>query len=112
MATARVTANTVAQALFSTPKVKKGKLTLVQVDNQGAALRTVRLQDIFTPDPSAGVPSPSVQTIERLQISVGAGLTANVPETELRDVDFLGDAKAIASAIDAACVIIVGYHME
>jgi len=112
MSTARVTANTADQALFSTPKHYKAKLTSVKVDNQGAALRTVRLRDIFTPDPSVGVPSPSAQTIERLQISVGAGLTADVPETELRDLEMLGDAKAIASAIDTACVIIVGYQFE
>ena len=67
---------------------------------------------MFTPDPSVKVPSPSEQTIERLQISVGAGLTADVPETELKDVEFLGDTKAIADAIDTSCVIIVGYHME
>ena len=112
MATARTTANTTAQALWSTPKVKKAKVTSVKVDNQGATLRTIRLQDVFTPDPSVGVPSPSVQTIERLQISVGAGLTADVPEMELKDAGYLGDAKAIADAIDTSCVIIMGYHME
>lgn len=112
MSTARVTANTIAQALWSTPRVKKAKVTLVKVDNQGAALRTVRLQDIFTPDASVGVPSPSAQTTERLQISVGAGLTADVPETELRDVEILGDAKAIANVTDASVVIVVGYHFD
>jgi hypothetical protein len=112
MATARVTANTTAQDLFSTPKVRKGKLTSVKVDNQSAAARTVRLQDVFTPDASAAVPSPSAQTIERLQITVGAGLTADVPADELKDVEFLGDAKAIADAIDAACVITVAYHFS
>ena len=112
MATARTTANTTAQALWSTPKVKKAKVTSVKVDNQGTALRTIRWQDVFTPDPSVNVPSPSEQTIERLQISVGAGLTADIPETELKDVRFLGDTKAIANAIDTSCVIIMGYHME
>jgi len=112
MPTARVTANTAAQALFSVPKHVVGKVTSVKVDNQGGAARTVRLQDIFTPDVSAGVAVPSEQTKERLQITVGAGLTADVMETELRDLRFLGAVKAIASAIDANCVIIVGYHFE
>ena len=112
MATSRVTANTAAQALWTGPKHVKAKVTSVKVDNQGTALRTVRLQDLFTPDPSVGVPSPSAQTIDRLQISVGAGLTADVPETELRDLEMLGDAKAISSAIDTACVIVVMYHFE
>jgi len=112
MPTARVTAHTTAQALFSVPKHVVGKVTSVKVDNQGGAARTVRLQDIFTPDASAGVSAPSEQTKERLQITVGAGLTADVMETELRDLRFLGAVKAIANAVDANCVIIVGYHFE
>ena len=112
MSTSRVLAHTTAQALWSKQLHSKAKVTSVKVDNQGAALRTVRLQDIFTPDASVGVPSPSAQTIERLQISVGAGLTADVPETELRDLEMLGDAKTIADAIAATAVIIVGYHFS
>jgi len=110
MSTARTTANTAAQDLFATPKHAKGKLTALKVDNQGAALRTVRLQDIFTPDVSEGVASPAQQTIERIQISVGAGLTADVPKDELEDCEFLGTCKGIANAVDASCVIIATYH--
>ncbi|MDP3064737.1 MAG: hypothetical protein Q8O40_16275, partial [Chloroflexota bacterium] len=111
MATARVTANTAAQALWSQNRHAKGKPTSVSIDNQSAAARTVRLQDVFTPDASNGVASPTEQTIERLQVTVGAGLTGAVPEDELRDVEFLGAVKAIADAISAVCVIIVGYHL-
>jgi len=112
MATKRVTANTAAQELFNTPEHSKGKLTSLEVDNQGAAARTVRLQDVFTPDASAGVSSPTEQTVERKQVTVGAGLTASVPKEELEDLEFLGSCRAIASAIDASCVIIAGYHFE
>lgn len=112
MATSRVTANTVAQSLFTAPKNKRAKLTSITVDNQGAAARTVRIQDLFTPDPSKGTPSPTQQTIERVQLTVGAGLTGNMPAEELKSVPILGEAKAIASAIDADCVIIVSYELE
>lgn len=112
MPTARVTANTSAQTLFSTPEHVKGKITVFKVDNQGSTAKTIELQDVFTPDASVGTSSPTEQTIYRLQITVGAGLTADVPETELRDVEFLGTAKAVASGVDTNCKIIVGYHFE
>jgi hypothetical protein len=112
MATARVTANTTPQTLFTVPRHAKGRLTALVVDNQGAAPRTVRLQDVFTPSPSAGNASPTQQTVERLQVTVAAGATVRVPETELRDVEFLGEARAVASATDPATVIICAYSLQ
>ncbi|MBA7633617.1 hypothetical protein ES703_41188 [subsurface metagenome] len=98
--------------LFSTPKVKKAKLTSVKVDNQGAVARTIHLRDDFTTDVSAGAAVAADKEIERLQITVGTGLTADVPETELKDVEFLGDCKCYADVAEPLCIIIVGYHME
>jgi len=43
---------------------------------------------------------------------VAAGVTYSLSEEDLKDVEMLGDAKAIADAIAAACVITVGYHFE
>jgi len=97
--------------LFSTPKVKKSKLTSVKVDNQGTADRTIHLRDVFTTDVSAKAETGEKE-IERLQITVGAGLTADVPETELKDVEFLGVCKCYADAAEPLCIIIVGHHME
>ena len=113
MATARTAALAVANiaTLFSTPKVKKAKLTSVKVDNQGAAARTIHLRDDFTTDVSVGAAAADKE-IERLQITVGAGLTADVPETEMKDVEFLGVCKCYADAAEPLCIIIVGYHME
>lgn len=112
MPTAKVTANTTAQTLFTTPKHKKGKITAITIDNQSAAKRTIKIQDVFTPDASAGNPSPSEQTIDRVQISVDTGLTATLDKTSLEDVEILGVAKAVADATDSACVITVVYHFE
>jgi hypothetical protein len=112
MATARTTAVALADivTLFSTPKIKKAKLTSVKIDNQSAAAKTIHFRDDFTPDASVGVPSPSAQQIEKLQVTVGAGLTADIPETELRNKEFLGDCKCYADAADAACIIIIDYE--
>ena len=111
MSTARVTANVDPVMLFTCPRVAKGKLTSIKVDNQGAAARTIRIQDRFTPDPSAGVPAPAEQTIDRLQFTVGAGLTADIPETELRDVEILGVCQVVADAVEPLAVVSIGYHL-
>ncbi|MBA7610063.1 hypothetical protein ES703_17268 [subsurface metagenome] len=111
MATKKVTANTVAQDLFSCPKVKKAKITAIDIDNQSAADRTVRLQDIFTPDDSVGA-TGSEETKERFQATVGVGVSFSADEPSLKDVEVLGDAKAIADAEEADCVIIVKYNFQ
>ncbi|GAH89820.1 unnamed protein product, partial [marine sediment metagenome] len=101
-----------AQALFSTPKVKKVKITAIDIDNQSPADRTVRLQDIFKPDESVGETGPTTETKERFQATVGVGVSFSADEPSLKDVEVLGDAKAIADAAEADCVIIVKYHFE
>ena len=112
MATKKVTSNTAAQDLWDTPKHHKGVLTGLKIDNQSSADRTIVITDVFTPDASEGQASPSEQTITRLQVTVGAGLTANIPKEELEDCKFLGVAKAAGDATEATCVIIAIYHLE
>lgn len=113
MATARTAAVAVGDiaTLFSTPKIKKAKLTSVKIDNQSAAAKTIHLRDDFTPDASVKVAAPTAKTIEKLQVTVGAGLTADVPETELKDKEFLGDCKCYADVADAKCIIICDYEL-
>ena len=110
MSTVRATADTTPVTLFSVPKIAKGKLTSVKVDNQGAAAVTVRLRDRFVPDASAGVPSPVEQIIDRVQLTVGAGLTGTLSSEELKDTQILGTCETVANVTDAATVIIVSYH--
>ena len=108
--TARVTANTVPQVLFVTPGVSKGVLSSMKVDNQGATAITVRIQDRFTPHASAGVAAPTEVTLDRIQVTIGAGLTGTLSSEELKDVQILGTCEAVASTTDPAAVVIVGYH--
>ena len=95
MATARVTANTVVQSLFTTPKHVKGKLTAVNIDNQSGAARTIQIQDVFTTDPSVdattGVASiAAAQTKYRLQVEVPNGASLSVDKNSLEDISFSG----------------------
>ena len=110
MSTVRTTADVTPVALFTTPRVAKGRLTSVKIDNQGTAARTIRIQDRFTPDPSAGVPAPTERVIDRVQLTVGAGLTETLSSEQLEDIQILGTCEAVASATDPATVIIIGYH--
>ena len=112
MPTARVSCSTVAQALWSQTRHKKGKISAVNIDNGAAAPQTIRIQDIFTPDVSAGVAIPVAQTKERLQVTVPAGQSASYDEQSLKDIEMLGDAKAIGGTIAAACIIICNYTLE
>lgn len=109
MPVARVTAHTEPQVLFATPKVKKAKLSSIKIDNRSPALRIIRIQDFFTPDPSAGAPAPTPQTLEKLQFGVPAGTTLDISENELKDIEILGVCRAVADEIAPLCVIIVGY---
>lgn len=112
MATKKVTANTAAQTLFATPLHKKGVAKSLQIDNQSAALRVIRLQDIFTPDASNGVASPTEQTLERVTVSIPANTLRVLTKDELEGVKCLGTVKAIADAVSTACAITVGYDLE
>ncbi len=113
MATARTAALAVANiaTLFATPKVRKAKLTSVKIDNQGAVARTIHLRDDFSTDASVKA-AAAAKTVEKLQITVGAGLTADIMETELRNKEFLGDCKCYADAAEPLCIIIVDYSLE
>ncbi len=112
MATSRVTASNVVQSLFTTPKHIKGKLSAVNIDNQSGAARTIQIQDVFTPDASAGTPGPLAQTRYRLQVTVPGTASLSFDEKSLKDIECLGAVGALADAVAAACVIVVNYHFS
>lgn len=113
MGTARCAAVALADivTLFRVLKVKKGRITSVQIDNQSTTAKTIYMRDDFTPDVSVKVPTPTAKTVAKFQVTIGAGLTAVIPETELKNKEFLGDCKCYASAADAACIIITDYEL-
>lgn len=113
MATTRVISDTSGQAvLFTTPTIQKGRITNLSVDQQGSSTRLIKLIDTFTPDASAGTPSPTVQQKVRLQVTLVQGTVFTRDQNSLKDVECLGILEAVGDARDSGCVIIANYHFE
>jgi hypothetical protein len=113
MANTRVVSDLSGQAvLFTTPKHVKGKITALNIDNQGASSHTIILTDTFTPDASAGVASPTAQLKTRLQVTLVKGEVFSADEQSLRDIECLGVVGAVGDTLDSGCVIIANFHFE
>lgn len=108
-----VTANTTAQSVAADKSVASVIPTSMTIDNDGgAADRTIRIQDVFTPSVSDGVASPSETTVDRYRVDVIQGDVVTLNESDLKGIKCLGALKIIADAIDAGCYITVGYKHE
>ena len=92
---------TVAVTFATVPKHKKLVPSGIKIYNADTSARIITGTDVFTPDASVGETLPSEQTKQRLKVSVGAGLTANLPGTELEACEFLGAAKFACDDIAA-----------
>lgn len=118
MATARVTANTVAQTLFTTPRHQKGVIDSIVVANATGAKRVIRLQDVITTNDAIVASTGAAYTgavqgaIYRYQIESAATSTTSISKDELGDTKCFGVASIIADAIDTDVVIIVSFHFE
>lgn len=116
MASKQVAANTIPVTIFSEEKPMVGIPSSVVIDNQGDAPNTITLTDTITTDTSysaAGVRhAGAVQTpITRIQETVGAHETKPIDGARLKDIKFLGEAKAAGSVTETKCVIIIAYAM-
>lgn len=108
-----VDVGTVAVTLVTVPKHKKLVPSGIKIYNADTDDRIITGTDVFTPDASVGETTPSEQTKQRLRVSVGAGLTANLPGTELEDCEFLGAAKFACDDITAGSpVVTLIYHLR
>ena len=112
MATKQVTANTSAQTIATAEKHKKCRITAINVDNQYSSAIKLTLQDIFTPDASHGVSSPTEKTITRWVRTIGNGTAYSADKNELADLVCLGTVKMVASATSTDCIVVVNYHWE
>jgi len=112
MATKKVTANTSAQTIATAEKHKKCRITAINVDNQYSSAIKLTLQDIFTPDASHGVSSPTEKTITRWVRTIGNGTAYSADKNELADLVCLGTVKIVASATSTDCIVVVNYHWE
>jgi len=118
MATKRVTANTAAQTLFTTPRHQKGVIDSIVVANPSGSNRVIRLQDVITTNDAtvastgASYDGAAQDPIYRYQIESTATSTTSISKDELGDTKCLGVAGIVADAIDANVAIIVNYHFE
>ncbi len=111
MASTRVVSNLSGQALlFSTPKNVKGKITALNIDQQGASTRVIQITDTFTPDASAAVTTPTVQIKTRLQVTLVQGTVFSADRKSLEDIECLGSVYAVGDVLDSGCVIFGNYH--
>ena len=112
MATKKVTANTTAQTITSAEKHNKCRISAITVDNQYSSAIKLTLQDIFTPDSSHGVSSPTEKTITRWVRTISNGTAYSADQNELADLVCLGTVKMVADTTSTSCIVVVNYHWE
>jgi len=97
----------------SIPKVSRAKPTGLKIHNADTNDRVLTGTDVFQPDPSVNVSSPTAQTQQWLQISVGSQLTADIPRSEVEEARLLGDVKFAADSVTAnSPVVSLFYELE
>ena len=108
-----VTAHTTAVQVAAERRNAVHIPTSMTIDNDaGAADRTIRIQDRFTPSVSNGVPAPVLTTVDRHRVDVLQGDVMTLHEKDLEGVKCLGELLIIGDAIDADCHVSVGYKHE
>lgn len=111
MASKQVAAHTTAQSVAAERKNCRWKPTSVSIDADGASQdTTIKIVDAFTPSTTNGDSSPSAQTVTRWQTTVLQGDCVSFNEEDLKGVVCLGALTILGSAIDASCLISVGYE--
>lgn len=95
-----------------TPEHAKAVPTGIKIYNADTATRIITGTDVFTTDVSEGA-SAGTKTEQFLKASVGAGLTADIPKTELENCKLLGAVKFAADSITASSpVVSLFYDLE
>lgn len=113
MPSQRVTANTTAQQVAAAIRNARYKITSLTIDNKaGGGDRQITIQDIFTPDVTAGVASPTAKAITRYTETVLQGDVVTLGEEDLKGIKCVGAIKVISDVIDASCYITVGYEID
>jgi len=109
MASGRVTANTTAQTITTAPKIKKGVVTFIQIENRHTAAVQVTLQDVYSVITPAGVTTRTVTKKTFVPVAAGDSLTIEFANPE---IEFIGALQAVADTTTANCEITVGWRWE
>ena len=111
MATARVTASTVKQLLFVTPLNMKAIIDSIVADNKALVDVQMQLEDDFQQDVSANNGVVNALSAFPYQVTLPAGVTyRDTPPND--DTVCLGNVYAVCDSIQAACAIVINYHLE
>lgn len=113
MATTKVISALSGQAvIFTAPTIQKGRISALNVDQQGGSTRVIQLTDTFTPDASAGTTSPTAQRKTLLQVTLDVGTVYSADVNSLKDIEVLGICEAVGDVLDSGCVITVNYNFK
>ena len=121
MATKIVNAVDTGADLWAKHEHKKGTLLGLKVDNQYSAAQKIRLMDNFVTDSgytsggsaySAATYSGTGTAIKKLQITVPAGDVISLGEDDLKGIEFLGRAMAVATTSHGNTVITAQYKLD
>jgi len=107
MASSRVTANTTAQDIVTAPKIRKGKIVSIEINNRHTAAVQVTLQDVYTP---TGKTAKTV--VKKTIVPIAAGASYDLIFGEKPVIEFMGTLQAVADVTTTACEIVVGYQWE
>lgn len=102
---------------------KRAILEGLKIDNQSIYDQKIELYDCFTTDGSRTAAAGATQAGEdfatnvlsgkvRLQITVPIGEFVSLPKEDLRGIEFLGKAYAVASTTISDCVVIAQYRLK
>jgi len=107
---------------------KKGELLGLTVDNQSDANITAKLYDCFTAISGVFASGGAAQAHEifggtsgianclsgkiREQLTVPAGETVKLGESECKGIDFLGSSYLVCNTTETGCVVIAQYKLN
>ena len=109
-ATQALSGAAVDNSILTLPKRFKGLMRRLQVRNDSGAQRTLTFNDVFTPDASAGVASPTSQTVWRYGLVIANGSTTTLDGYVYPIFKLLNNWHIVSDVASAS--IIVSYTIE
>lgn len=117
-------AYTSGRLLWNESKHKKTELIGLTVDNQGSVPNTIKMYDCFTAVSGKYASGGATYSQEdlgatnvlsgkiRKQLTVPAGETVHLSESDVKETTFLGKVYAVATTTDTDCIITCQYQLK
>lgn len=108
-----VSGNVTPMALGTVPKHKKGVPKSISIDDRTSGNKTIIFHDVFTPDASNGVASPTAQTKTWLMLETNGGpVNINLDKEALTGITLFGAIDVSSNISDASMNIGVNIEYE